>query len=100
MTLPKGKKMIDLPLDESIHREIKIYSAETGQPMYMILKPITDELEQSCIKLVSSIREMKRKAELQRQKEEEEARISIEHPITVSGHEEDPLGTTIEPTTS
>lgn len=87
MTAAPGKKMLPVYVDEAIYREIKVYSALTDQSMQGVIKPLADEFEQSAIRLVTTIKEMKLKAEQERQRIEEEKRIILEHPLQVPGHE-------------
>jgi hypothetical protein len=87
-----GKKMIAVYVDEAIHREIRVYSAETGRTLQDICQPLFEEFQQSAIKMVTQIKEMKRKAELERMRQEEEAKIVSENPLVVEGHQVDPIG--------
>lgn len=84
--------MIPVYVDPTIHREIRVYAAETGKTMMEICEPLGNEFEQSAIKLVTQIKEMRKKAELELQQQEEEARIVAEYPILVTGKKEDPIG--------
>lgn len=87
----QGKRMIPIYLEESIYREIKVYGAETDQSFQQVISEQSHEFEQSLIKLVSRIKEMKRKAEEERQKQEEIQRIADENPLPVPGHEVNPI---------
>lgn len=92
MAFNTGKKAIPIYVDPSIHREILVYAAETSSTIQEVIKPMADEFIQDLLKLVSQIREMRRKAEIERLKQEEESKISLENPLIVSGHEVDPIG--------
>lgn len=83
--------MIPVYIEESIHREIRVYSAETGKTMIEILEPICQEFQQSAIRLVTQIKEMRRIAEIERQRQEEESKIVAEHPIEVTGESVEPI---------
>jgi hypothetical protein len=91
-----GKRMIPLYIDESIYREIKVYAAETDQTFQEVMKIESDDFEQSLLKLVTTIKEMKRKADLENQRLEEVRRLATENPLIVSGHPEDPIGPPLE----
>lgn len=87
----QGKKLIPMFVEESIYREIKVYAAETDKTIQEIVRPLTHEFEQSALRLVTEIREMKKKAEEKRLQDEENAKISAENPLKVPGHVVDPI---------
>ena len=95
MAVSQGRKYVPIFLEESLHREILVYAAETGQTMQDVLKPVLEESVQSIIKLVTQIREMRKQAYLQSLKEEEERKLTEENPLQVPGHPVE-LGTEIE----
>jgi len=86
-----GKRMIPVHIDESIYREIKVYCAETDQYFQDTIKAEVAEFEQNLLKLVTIIKDMKRKAEQERLRQEEVQRISTENPMPVIGHEVEPI---------
>ena len=91
MATVQGKRMVPIYIDESIHREIRVYAAQIDQTIQQTIKPLSDEFEQSAIRLVSQIREMNRQAEEKRQKELEEQSIALQHPIHVEGNPVEPI---------
>lgn len=91
MAVSTSKKYTPLYLDESIHREIMVYAAETGQTIQEIIKPETDECIQAIIKRVSQIKEMRKQAYLKTLREEEEKQLAAENPLIVPGHEVEPI---------
>lgn len=91
MTAVEGKRMIPMYIDETIYREIKVYAAQTDQTIQETIKLLSDEFEQSAIRLVSQIREMNRQADEKRKKELEEQTIALQHPIRVEGTPVEPI---------
>lgn len=91
-----GKRMIPIYIDESIYREIKVYAASTDQSFQQVIKTESAEFEQTLLKVVTTIKEMRRKAEEEIQKIEEEKELVAQYPMRVAGHEVDPLGTELE----
>lgn len=87
----KGKTPYLIYLDNSIHRTLKVYSAETGQHMKDLVKGPTEVFEQAVIKIASEIEAMRMEALKKKLKDEEDSRLAAEHPLIVSGHVEDPL---------
>ena len=86
-----GKRMIPMYIDESIYREVKVYAAETDQTFQQVIKIEAEAFEQSLLKVVTTIKEMRSKAERERQRIEEAQRISDENPLQVPGHEVEPI---------
>ena len=91
MAAIQGKRMIPIHIDESIYREIKVYAAETDQTFQEIIKGEVQTFEQSLLKIVSEIKEMRSKALQEKLRIEEEQRIAAEHPMPVPGHEVEPI---------
>ena len=79
------KKMIPFYFSESIYRAVKVYAAETDQSMQQVLEPVTRVVEQEILKLVSQINDMRAKAEIERQKQEEDAELARQFPMKVPG---------------
>lgn len=91
MTAVEGKRMIPVYVSEAVYREIKVYGAETDKTIQEVCKIPSEAFEQSAIQLVSEIKEMKRKAEEERIRQEEANRLSMENPLQVPGHEVEPI---------
>lgn len=86
-----GKRMIPMYIDEAIYREVKVYAAETDQTFQQVIKTEAEAFEQSLLKVVTTIKQMRAKAEVDRQRQEEAQRISAENPLEVPGHEVEPI---------
>ena len=91
MATVEGKRMIPIYIDESVHREIRVYAAQIDQTIQQTIKTLSDEFEQSAIRLVAQIREMNRQADAKRQKELEEQQISLQNPLKVEGTSVEPI---------
>ena len=91
MTTQPSKKYIPIFLDEAVHRQIRLYAVETGQTMIDVLKPLIDRFKDDSLVLLSQIKEMRAKAEAERQRLEEAQRIADENPLVVPGHEVEPI---------
>lgn len=87
------RKYIPIFLDEVAHRKIRLYSVETGQSMADVLQPLIDQFKQGALELLHQIEEQKKQADLERLKQEEVERLSIENPLQVLGHEVAPIST-------
>ena len=85
------RKYIPIFLDEVAHRQIRLYSVETGQSMAQVCKPLIDQFKEGSLALLAQIREMKEKAEQERLRQEEAQRIANENPMPVIGHEVEPI---------
>src|SRR5690348_9591277 len=87
----KTKKYIPLYLEDNIHTQIHVYAVETHKTIQEVVKPIMEQGRQAILQMLSDISEMKRNAELERIRQEEEQKIIDSNPLKVLGHEFVPL---------
>lgn len=86
-----GKKLIPVYVTEAVYREIKVYAAQTDKTIQEVCKIPSEAFEQEAIKLVFQLKEMKKRAEEERIKQEEIQRLADENPLIVPGHEVEPI---------
>lgn len=101
--MPKAKVLLDgkmvqqnFYMDKLVVNKLKAYALETGTSFYKLIKPEFDAFNQALLAKVSDIDKLRLEALNAEQRRQELQALADQHPLVVSGHEEDPVGEQIE----